>query len=564
MPSARVPVLHTLTRWPFILALSLASIFLFVLIAIRLVPARLPGVADVMQEPATPAEETALAAGKRLYANYCSACHGEKGDGNGPAAKFLNPKPRNFGEGKFRLVSTVNRRPTDQDLLRVLERGMPGSAMFPFAHLSEADRQALVAYVHFLETTAFVERSRREAAEQGEEIDSEELARNVKQVLQPGAALAVAAELPPSRAEAATRGRDLYTRQCASCHGTTGKGDGAQEQKNDDGTPTRPRDFGRGIFKGGREHPQLYTRILLGMPGSPMPSSLSSMKPSEANDLIAYIWSLSDPTSQAKVEQKRTQLSARHLPTPLPNEIAEELWQSAPATRIVVSPLWWRDYEEPDLHVQAMHDGRVLAVRLNWQDRTCNAAAVRPQDFEDMAALQLFKGSPEPFLGMGAADQSVDVWHWRAGWHGNPTTYADVDSQYPNMGVDLYPFEQAGTGSRPHASENQPRAYITARAAGNLRSDPLQNFTGNSLEAKGFGTLTMRPRVSQLVNASGKWQDGRWTVVLRRPLDVSPDAGLQLVPGDRLSIAFAIWDGAARDRNGQKLVSVWHDLRVER
>jgi hypothetical protein len=28
----------------------------------------------------------------------------------------------------------------------------------------------------------------------------------------------------------------------------------------------------------------------------------------------------------------------------------------------------------------------------------------------------------------------------------------------------------------------------------------------------------------------------------------------------RVTIAFALWDGAARDRNGQKLVSIWHDL----
>jgi hypothetical protein len=29
------------------------------------------------------------------------------------------------------------------------------------------------------------------------------------------------------------------------------------------------------------------------------------------------------------------------------------------------------------------------------------------------------------------------------------------------------------------------------------------------------------------------------------------------------SIAFALWDGAVHDRNGQKQVSIWHDLKVE-
>jgi hypothetical protein len=162
------------------------------------------------------------------------------------------------------------------------------------------------------------------------------------------------------------------------------------------------------------------------------------------------------------------------------------------------------------------------------------------------------------------ADKSVDVWLWRASWHGSAGSYADVDTAYPNMGVDLYPFEQAGKGPRTHAPDLQPPGFVTARSAGNLRSDPTAPFTANSLQAKGFGTLTMRPRISQLVSASGTWKDNRWTVVLQRPLQTTmPDSGIPLAAGEKLSIAFAIWDGAAMDRNGQKLVSIWHDLHLE-
>src|SRR6476659_5764528 len=74
--------------------------------------------------------------GKVLYTQHCANCHGDQGDGNGPAARFLYPRPRNFGEAKFRLATTANSMPTDDDLMRVITRGMPGSAMFPFGHLS--------------------------------------------------------------------------------------------------------------------------------------------------------------------------------------------------------------------------------------------------------------------------------------------------------------------------------------------------------------------------------------------------------------------------------------------
>ena len=63
--------------------------------------------------------------------------------------------------------------------------------------------------------------------------------------------------------------------------------------------------------------------------------------------------------------------------------------------------------------------------------------------------------------------------------------------------------------------------------------------------------------------SKGQWRDGTWSVVLLRPLSVASDAGITLEPGQRRSIAFAVWDGAVHDRNGQKLVSIWHDLELE-
>src|SRR5262249_41916105 len=246
-----------------------------------------------------------------LYANYCAACHGDKGDGNGPAARFLYAKPRDFGEAKFRLVTTGNRRPSDDDLLGVVSRGMPGSAMFPFAHLGEDDRRLLVGQVRRLTLAGMVEREKPKL-KPGETV--EELTQDLADVLQPGKPVAVPDDLPSPGPESVARGAQLYRSQgCVACHGETGKGDGVQDQRDDNGMPTRPRDFTRGIFKSGRAPKQLYVRTVLGMPGTPMPGS-SNLRPEQIGDLVNFILSLSDPGAQAQVEHRRTRLVARRSP----------------------------------------------------------------------------------------------------------------------------------------------------------------------------------------------------------------------------------------------------------
>jgi mono/diheme cytochrome c family protein len=93
-------------------------------------------------EPATAPQPTptvaAALSGAELYALHCAACHGQRGDGLGLAAAFVFPKPRGFRAEKFHLVSTSNKFPARDDLHAVLLRGMPGSSMPPWVHLSQA------------------------------------------------------------------------------------------------------------------------------------------------------------------------------------------------------------------------------------------------------------------------------------------------------------------------------------------------------------------------------------------------------------------------------------------
>lgn len=80
-------------------------------------------------------------AGKALYAANCTACHGVNGDGKGPAAIALNPKPTDFTTATFWAGRT------DAQVAGSIRSGRAGTAMTGFTQLSETDVDNLVAYL---------------------------------------------------------------------------------------------------------------------------------------------------------------------------------------------------------------------------------------------------------------------------------------------------------------------------------------------------------------------------------------------------------------------------------
>lgn len=500
--------------------------------------------------PAPPSET-----GEQLFQRHCAACHGERGDGQGLAARFLFPRPRNLRGSSFRLVSTTTGVPTRADLQAVLLRGMPGSSMPPWGHLSEADRGRLIDEVLRLRTEGAREKYLRKLKEEDELSDEEIAAEDVQQEIRefversmtPGEALAVP-QIGEPTSESIASGKEIYVKAgCQQCHGAEGKGDGVQKMVDAEMLPTSPRDFTMGIFKGGHDAESLYRRTAYGMPGTPMPSS-PTLTPEQIVDLVHFVRSLSTEEARQAAVLRRERIVARRVGA-IPDALNAEAWQGTAVT-LRTAPLWWRNGGDRDLTVGALHDGSSLAIRLSWFDGSENLHAPQPERFKDLAAVQLYAGVAEPFLGMGAEKSALDIWQWRAG--------AGEDRGRESQ-LDDYPFDAPVYSE---LADGQPLPdFVAARAAGNPLSDATRS--GWSLAAKGPGSLTFMPQPSQLIEANAEWKDGRWTVVLKRPLAVPAEAGLSLRLNASYSAAFAVWDGETRDRAGQKSITIWQDLVLE-
>jgi len=85
--------------------------------------------------------------GKEVYTLYCRACHGDNGDGAGPAAPGYRPPPRDFTTGLFKFAGvSAGGLPHDDALRRVVRNGLHGTAMLAW-DLGDGDLDAVLQYL---------------------------------------------------------------------------------------------------------------------------------------------------------------------------------------------------------------------------------------------------------------------------------------------------------------------------------------------------------------------------------------------------------------------------------
>jgi DMSO reductase family type II enzyme heme b subunit len=347
-------------------------------------------------------------AGKQVYDQKCSQCHGMTGAADGEGADFFRPAPRDFTSGVFKFrTSASGELPTDADLVRSIREGMPYTGMPAWPGLSNEEVQNLVYHIKTFNG------------------DFDGVYGNPQPV---------GSSDPVSMSEESiARGRAVFEEnQCIDCHGNLGRGDGKSARTLEDNWSThiRPADLTkRWTFRGGATREDIYRTFTTGLDGSPMPS-YSIDPPEDQWHLVNYVYSLSqDEPIYATVV----------VASPYDGEIdfsnREGLFDGAtpayfPIVGQVIDPGRAFYPGVNGVSVRAVYNEADIAIELSWNDMsaetrgdnsptmavgdTIETAVDTMVSYSDAIGVQFPSQPPDgqarPYFLFGDSKRTVDLW----------------------------------------------------------------------------------------------------------------------------------------------------------
>ena len=254
-----------------------------------------------------------LKQGSAVYTKYCVQCHGVSGDGNGPAAVYMIPKPRDYRPGIFKFTSTpYGAKPLREDLIRTVKRGIRGTSMPAFALLPPGDLDAVVDFVLTLTHRGELESQLAEEAEFTDSLPMARVPELVKAVMTRwdqarGQIIYPTTPMPQFSTTDVDRGREAFKRVgCIQCHGEDGRGQMLTNVGVDAwGNPTKAADLTSGMLRGGTESLDIYRHIDAGINGTPMPSFHATLQkePETTWSLVAYVLTIADSRRPGKIDK---------------------------------------------------------------------------------------------------------------------------------------------------------------------------------------------------------------------------------------------------------------------
>ena len=480
--------------------------------------------------------------GTELYEYRCAVCHGDTGAGDGPAADFMYPRPRDFGLALFKYkTSPGTNLVRDEDLFHTIKNGLPGTGMPGWGSLlSDTQINSLLPVIKRFDFTAAW------APEDADDEEFDEDGYYKKDDFRVEATIESRDGQIPYSDESIAKGREAFDAACKECHGDEGRGNiiSGKRLEDDWGFRIWPRNLTapwtwRATNAAGSDETardttirNIYQRLSIGIPGTPMPSHRAQTEgdedPVSLEDrwhIANYVYSLrtgqAPPTNESVVTGTRVDK--------IPDSIDDAQWNTVPATRVRLVPNIIKEERlftplNDSVAVRVAYDDKDVAFLIEVDDRTDSRpgepVSTQIHDdalemFEDAFAVQFpaagaFAISPvveKPLYRHGDPAHPVTIWYWNAG------------------------------AMDPAAD---PRTVV---------------FDADTVNAP------PRPRSDQGgVTAGGRWDNGRWRVLMTRSRQPASESDVAFNEGNYVPVAFANWDGNNGEKGSKHTLTTWYWL----
>lgn len=528
-----------------------------------------------VRQSASPLPEAEqIEAGKRVYFTKCVWCHGVEGTGDGPGAVRLWPRPRNFESGTFKIRHTASGQLPliNVDLLQTVTHGLPGSAMPSWEGiLTEQQRKDVLAFV----TTQLV-KDREWQDTEFEDFFVLELDK---------------LEAIPNTPESIKRGSELVVEvKCIECHGLEGRGDGnAFNLKDDWGFSIQPADWHKcWNFRGSRQDAynvkNIFRTFSTGINGTPMPSFADTTSIEDRWHIANYVQSLCERMGEVVVaggevsDEIATTLSTA-LPLPidpltdkpkgtfvipskfiegdLPTDENGEAWKTAPRKWVA---LGGQITHKPrnfvnridDVWVQSVYNKDHILFMFKWNDRT---KSIQEGDVDwdpDEVNLEDYGIEEQQPHGSLFSEEQFHPESLAAKQKDGYAVYNDgIAFQFPVKWQEL----PAPRKPRYFWGDDRFSVDITKWTA----DGTLAVYEGTGWD-QDFTELDFQEEVSVL---KAEWVNGRWTVIIKRPLTGDYEEVAYLQNGQYIPMVFFAWDGHNGDVGRKMAVSAIYYLVME-
>ncbi len=445
--------------------------------------------------------------GKRLFMKKCAWCHGKKGEGDGPGAKFIIPPPRDFSLGvyKFKTSTPDTYITRDEDIFHTIINGLPGTSMPSWKEIFD-DQEVwdMVAYLKSL----------------SDMFDDEP---NPPPINYSGKI--------PSSPESIEKGKKAFfdEAKCWECHGREGKGNLMKKLKEDDGARLWPRNFTKPwTFHGGYTPEAIFSRVTNGIPFTPMQPFVKIMpafgaeksgsgKLSEEDrwHVVNYVMSLAD--DRRRVKEGETVVKGVRRKG-LPKDENDEAWNEVSGTAFYLVPQFIKmdGFFIPSndlVIVKAVFTDKEIAFQLELDDRTKSVPGDKRAEAlawdvlsPDAIAIQTPVKIPDSADKHGDSLNRVSVLYWNSG------------------------------------SVEKPDNKMMFTATGS------QFREESDMAAAGF-------------EVSASYHEGTWKVMMKRNLTTpNKDMDTQFKARGYIPIAFANWDGSNTERGSKHTMTAWRWL----